>query len=126
MALAAGRPRLTPPAPSRQAIARARAASLVERELEARSGLGQALAALGQRRQAVQELDAAERILERLFAGVPLGEGRDVFLATRGQNAQRLVQTLVELNARPRRWPPPGARADGCCGRRRSPGAWAA
>ena len=100
VALAAGRPRDAARAFT-QAVARARAASLVERELEARSGLGQALVALGQRRQAVQELDAAERILERLFAGVPLGEGRDAFLATRGQNAQRLVQTLVELK-RPR------------------------
>jgi cellulose synthase operon protein C len=100
VALAAGRPRDAARAFTR-AVARARAAGLAERELEARSGLGQALVALGRRPQAVQELDAAERILDRMFAGMPLGEGRDAFLATREQNARRLVQTLVELG-RPR------------------------
>ena len=94
--LASGRPRQAARAFART-VDRARAASLVERELEARSGLGQALAAQGQRRQAVLEFAAAEQILDRLFAGVPLGEGRDVFLASRGQNAQRLVQALVDL-----------------------------
>jgi tetratricopeptide (TPR) repeat protein len=94
--LASGRPRQAARAFART-VDRARAASLVERELEARSGLGQALAARGQRRQAVLEFAAAEQILDRLFAGVPLGEGRDVFLASRGQNAQRLVQALVDL-----------------------------
>ena len=97
LALASGRPRQAARAFA-ATIDRARAASLIERELEARSGRGQALAAMGQRAAAVGELIAAEQILDRLFTTVPLGEGRDLFLASRGQSARLLVETLVELD----------------------------
>jgi hypothetical protein len=97
LALASGRPRQAARAFA-ATIDRARAASLIERELEARSGRGQALAAMGQRAAAVGELTGAEQILDRLFTTVPLGEGRDLFLASRGQSARLLVETLVELD----------------------------
>ena len=90
------RPRLAAGAFAR-AAGLARAASLAERELDAQTGLGQALAALGRHRDAARHLADAERILDRLFATVPLAEGRDVYLASRDHNARQLVEILVKL-----------------------------
>lgn len=64
-----------------------------------RAALGQARAhlALGQGAQALSQLRAAEAVLDRALAEVPLGAGRATFLGGRSQSALLLVDTLARM-----------------------------
>jgi tetratricopeptide (TPR) repeat protein len=66
-----------------------------EDELVAREGRAEALAALGRRDDAIVELQRADDALDAANGSIPLGEGRDTYLAARERGSITLVDLLV-------------------------------
>jgi tetratricopeptide (TPR) repeat protein len=79
--------------------AAARASDLAEEGFRAQVGAGRALLALGRKRPAVDRLREARGQLDRMLAGIPLGEGRGTFLGTRDEGVRYLVAALLEVGA---------------------------
>jgi hypothetical protein len=84
----------------------AHAIGFEEGAFRAEIGQGRALQAARRPREAIARFEAAEAIMGRLLAAVPLGEGRDVFAGGRIDGARQLVSALLELGR-----PADGARA---------------
>jgi hypothetical protein len=81
--------------------ARARVAGAPALEYLAVLGRGRALIARRQHADAAIVLADAEALLDAEAIGVPLGEGREAFLARRGESAEALVEVLL-VAGRPR------------------------
>ncbi len=58
-------------------------------------GRAEALEAMGSREAAIEAYTTAERALDEAVLGVPIGEGRDTFVADREASARALVDLLV-------------------------------
>jgi tetratricopeptide (TPR) repeat protein len=71
-------------------------AALWDSEHLAWAGIGRALERLGRRDRAIDAYQAADRTMDRLLAGIPLGEGQAGFLREREAAAQRMIALLVE------------------------------
>jgi tetratricopeptide (TPR) repeat protein len=78
-----------------EARALARAAVLLDQEWSATTSRAEALEALGRADDAIAALRDAEDILDRAMLLVPLGEGREGFVADRSRSARAAIDVLV-------------------------------
>jgi tetratricopeptide (TPR) repeat protein len=65
-------------------------------EIAARQGLARVLAAMGRREQAISELDRAEALVDTVHGSIPLGEGREAYLAAREGPSMDRVALLID------------------------------
>jgi hypothetical protein len=77
----------------------ARAAGLRDERIHAEVGAGEALLALGRRRDGIARLKTAQSLLERTLEGIPLTEGRGEFLSSHDEGVRHLVDALVDGGA---------------------------
>jgi tetratricopeptide (TPR) repeat protein len=77
-------------------IPRVRALGLLDETFRSVVGSGRALAALGRHREALSRFEEAQRLLQQMLTGVPLGEGRSTFIGGRDRGVGYLVDALVQ------------------------------
>ena len=74
----------------------ARALGLLDETFRGEVGSGRALAALGRKRDALARFEEAQRLLEQMLLGIPLGEGRGSFIGGHDSGVGYLVSALVD------------------------------
>jgi tetratricopeptide (TPR) repeat protein len=77
----------------------ARAVGLRDERLRAEVGAGEALLALGRRREGVVRLRNAQALLQTTLEGIPISEGRGEFLGSHDEGVRHLVDALVDGGA---------------------------
>lgn len=77
----------------------ARGAGLAEEEFRGEVGVGRALLRLGRRGAAIERLNAARRLVERMMHDIPVGEGRGGFLGGHDVGVRTLLDALIASGA---------------------------
>src|SRR5450432_178662 len=72
------------------------AVGLRDEKLRAEVGAGEALLALGRRREGIARLRDAQSLLEATLEGIPISEGQGEFLSSHDEGVRHLVDALVD------------------------------